>query len=227
LSQSIGFGGQSRVFLASRKQNYQNDQLDDNFYAFKIFKSQDYYKNAYLALTAIEKMKKVTKNVSVSHIVFNSNKYAVLVTPFYSRLDINTRLSVIEIFPEIVRFLFQVHQLGWIHGDITPDNLLLDSNSNIYVNDWASAFNINEKQELVSKHPMFFPHNVKYTDAKSIDLLMVLRTWWFTYYMKRKDRDKLHEGVTEIWYQYATFNNLQKYAIANSYDLLYESMKKS
>jgi len=172
-------------------------------------------------------MNNTIKNVTVSHIVFNSNNYAILVTPFYSRLDMNTRLNVIETFPEIIQFLFHVHQLGWIHGDITPDNLLLDLNRNIYVNDWASAVNINQNNKLVSQHPMFFPHNVKYNDFKSIDLLMTLRTWWFTYYMKLEDRNKLHEGNTGIWCQYESFNILEKYAISNLYDNLYQGMKQA
>lgn len=69
----------------------------------------------------------------------------------YLRVNILSKPQKLQVVLALAKCVQQVHQIGWIHGDIKPSNFILAS-SQVYLNDWACAqpvlkdFGVNEAQ---------------------------------------------------------------------------------
>lgn len=56
----------------------------------------------------------------------------------YLRVNILSKPQKLQLALALAECVQQIHQIGWVHGDIKPSNFLLRS-SQVYLNDWACA----------------------------------------------------------------------------------------
>lgn len=59
--------------------------------------------------------------------------------------------TVLSLFRNILNALDRIHQLGYIHRDISPGNLMLADDGELYLIDFGAATSINEHSELQSQ----------------------------------------------------------------------------
>ncbi|XP_043829061.1 serine/threonine-protein kinase MRCK gamma [Dromiciops gliroides] len=87
------------------------------------------------------------------HCAFQDDDYLYLVMDYYAGGDLLTLLSRFEdrLPPELAQFylaemvlaIHSLHQLGYVHRDVKPDNVLLDTNGHIRLADFGSCLRLN------------------------------------------------------------------------------------
>uniref|UniRef100_A0A6I8PR02 non-specific serine/threonine protein kinase n=1 Tax=Ornithorhynchus anatinus TaxID=9258 RepID=A0A6I8PR02_ORNAN len=92
--------------------------------------------------------------VTALHYAFQDEEYLYLVMDYYAGGDLLTLLSRFEdrLPPELAQFylaemvlaIHSLHKLGYVHRDIKPDNVLLDTNGHIRLADFGSCLRLNE-----------------------------------------------------------------------------------
>lgn len=91
--------------------------------------------------------------VTALHYAFQDEEYLYLVMDYYAGGDLLTLLSRFEdrLPPELAQFylaemvlaVHSLHQLGYVHRDVKPDNILLDMNGHIRLADFGSCLRLN------------------------------------------------------------------------------------
>ncbi|XP_040604851.1 serine/threonine-protein kinase MRCK gamma isoform X4 [Mesocricetus auratus] len=91
--------------------------------------------------------------VTALHYAFQDEEYLYLVMDYYAGGDLLTLLSRFEdrLPPELAQFylaemvlaIHSLHQLGYVHRDVKPDNILLDMNGHIRLADFGSCLRLN------------------------------------------------------------------------------------
>ncbi|XP_044537959.1 serine/threonine-protein kinase MRCK gamma [Gracilinanus agilis] len=91
--------------------------------------------------------------VTTLHCAFQDDDYLYLVMDYYAGGDLLTLLSRFEdrLPPELAQFylaemvlaIHSLHQLGYVHRDVKPDNVLLDTNGHIRLADFGSCLRLN------------------------------------------------------------------------------------
>uniref|UniRef100_A0A8C4RCF8 non-specific serine/threonine protein kinase n=1 Tax=Erpetoichthys calabaricus TaxID=27687 RepID=A0A8C4RCF8_ERPCA len=88
------------------------------------------------------------------HFAFQDDNYLYLVMDYYSGGDLLTLLSKFGdripeemcqfYLAEMVMAIHSVHQLGYVHRDIKPDNILLDVHGHVRLGDFGSCLKLRE-----------------------------------------------------------------------------------
>ncbi|KAM6158135.1 LOW QUALITY PROTEIN: serine/threonine-protein kinase MRCK gamma [Rhynchocyon petersi] len=91
--------------------------------------------------------------VTTLHYAFQDEEYLYLVMDYYAGGDLLTLLSRFEdrlpaelaqfYLAEMVLAIHSLHQLGYVHRDVKPDNILLDMNGHIRLADFGSCLRLN------------------------------------------------------------------------------------
>ncbi|XP_047372804.1 serine/threonine-protein kinase MRCK gamma isoform X3 [Sciurus carolinensis] len=98
--------------------------------------------------------------VTALHYAFQDEEYLYLVMDYYAGGDLLTLLSRFEdrLPPELAQFylaemvlaIHSLHQLGYVHRDVKPDNVLLDTNGHIRLADFGSCLRLNNSGRVDS-----------------------------------------------------------------------------
>ncbi|XP_008576817.1 PREDICTED: myotonin-protein kinase isoform X5 [Galeopterus variegatus] len=146
----IGRGAFSEVAVVKMKQTGQ-------VYAMKIMNKWDMLKRGEVSCFREERDVLVNGDrrwITELHFAFQDENYLYLVMEYYVGGDLLTLLSKFgERIPaemarfylaEIVMAIDSVHQLGYVHRDIKPDNILLDRCGHIRLADFGSCLKLRE-----------------------------------------------------------------------------------
>ncbi|XP_017507574.3 myotonin-protein kinase isoform X1 [Manis javanica] len=144
----IGRGAFSEVAVVKMKQTGQ-------VYAMKIMNKWDMLKRGEVSCFREERDVLVNGDrrwITQLHFAFQDENYLYLVMEYYVGGDLLTLLSKFEeripaemarfYLAEIVMAIDSVHQLGYVHRDIKPDNILLDRCGHIRLADFGSCLKL-------------------------------------------------------------------------------------
>lgn len=65
-------------------------------------------------------------------------------------------------FDRLYRTLVYINQQGWMHGDVKPSNIFIDSNGVAWLGDYGSSVRLNEVSEYTGGTPMYQCFGVDY-----------------------------------------------------------------
>lgn len=146
----IGRGAFGEVCVVRMKQT-------DNIYAMKILNKWEMLKRAETACFQEERDVLVHGDrrwITNLHYAFQDDTNLYLVMDYYCGGDLLTLLSkFLDRLPEemakfyiteMVLAISSIHDLGYVHRDIKPDNVLLDANGHIRLADFGSCLRLSE-----------------------------------------------------------------------------------
>ncbi|XP_039624061.1 myotonin-protein kinase isoform X2 [Polypterus senegalus] len=146
----IGRGTFSEVAVAKMRRT-------DQVYAMKIMNKWDMVKRGEVACFREERDVLVRGDrrwITKLHFAFQDDNYLYLVMDYYSGGDLLTLLSKFGdripeemcqfYLAEMVMAIHSVHQLGYVHRDIKPDNILLDVHGHVRLGDFGSCLKLRE-----------------------------------------------------------------------------------
>lgn len=116
------------------KTGFANSTKENNFGGASLFLER----TIYLRLNKIQPAQGIPKMHSFGLFTYEGDKYRYIKLPRYEMLDkknLNS-LKIKNIIPEILDILKKIHNLGYVHCDIKPENLMLDSSNNIVLIDY-------------------------------------------------------------------------------------------
>jgi len=135
-------------------------------------------------------------NIVKVHQVFQENNTAYISMDYVDGMDLLSMLDidpgrltdalVAKLLRETLEALDHVHELGMLHRDISPDNLLLDSNNKLTLIDFGAAEEHAGRQTralstIMSVKDGYSPHEFYYTDGSqrpSSDIYSVGATFY-------------------------------------------------
>ncbi|KAM8815047.1 serine/threonine-protein kinase MRCK gamma isoform 2-T2 [Rhynchonycteris naso] len=145
----IGRGAFGEVAVVRQKDSGQ-------IFAMKMLHKWEMLKRAETACFREERdvlVKGDSRWVTALHYAFQDEEYLYLVMDYYAGGDLLTLLSRFEdrLPPELAQFylaemvlsIHSLHQLGYVHRDVKPDNILLDMNGHIRLADFGSCLRLN------------------------------------------------------------------------------------
>ncbi|KAM5248465.1 serine/threonine-protein kinase MRCK gamma [Ctenodactylus gundi] len=145
----IGRGAFGEVAVVRQRDNGQ-------IFAMKMLHKWEMLKRAETACFREERdvlVKGDSRWVTALHYAFQDEEYLYLVMDYYAGGDLLTLLSRFEdrLPPELAQFylaemvlaIHSLHQLGYVHRDVKPDNILLDMNGHIRLADFGSCLRLN------------------------------------------------------------------------------------
>ncbi|XP_072495150.1 serine/threonine-protein kinase MRCK gamma isoform X2 [Notamacropus eugenii] len=145
----IGRGAFGEVALVRQKNT-------DQIFAMKMLHKWEMLKRAETACFREERdvlVKGDSRWVTALHCAFQDDDYLYLIMDYYAGGDLLTLLSRFEdrLPPELAQFylaemvlaIHSLHQLGYVHRDVKPDNVLLDTNGHIRLADFGSCLRLN------------------------------------------------------------------------------------
>ncbi|XP_074087237.1 serine/threonine-protein kinase MRCK gamma [Macrotis lagotis] len=145
----IGRGAFGEVAVVRQKNT-------DQIFAMKMLHKWEMLKRAETACFREERDVLVKGDghwVTTLHWAFQDDEYLYLVMDYYAGGDLLTLLSRFEdrLPPELAQFylaemvlaIHSLHQLGYVHRDVKPDNVLLDTNGHIRLADFGSCLRLN------------------------------------------------------------------------------------
>ncbi|XP_074132222.1 serine/threonine-protein kinase MRCK gamma isoform X2 [Sminthopsis crassicaudata] len=145
----IGRGAFGEVAVVRQKNT-------DQIFAMKMLHKWEMLKRAETACFREERdvlVKGDGRWVTTLHCAFQDEDYLYLVMDYYAGGDLLTLLSRFEdrlpqelaqfYLAEMVLAIHSLHQLGYVHRDVKPDNVLLDSNGHIRLADFGSCLQLN------------------------------------------------------------------------------------
>ncbi|XP_004683417.1 PREDICTED: LOW QUALITY PROTEIN: serine/threonine-protein kinase MRCK gamma [Condylura cristata] len=146
----IGRGAFGEVAVVRQKDSGQ-------IFAMKMLHKWEMLKRAETACFREERdvlVKGDSRWVTTLHYAFQDEEYLYLVMDYYAGGDLLTLLSRFEdrLPPELAQFylaemvlaIHSLHQLGYVHRDVKPDNVLLDKNGHIRLADFGSCLRLND-----------------------------------------------------------------------------------
>lgn len=157
----IGRGYFNKVFLVE-------DIADKNKYALKFCdKSYEYY---HYILDEIEILKKLQHvNVIKMKEFFHDEKKTYIILEYVNGITLgkaineNIYINKKKAAKQIIKGLKYIHSFGYIHGDLTLNNILIDKESNIKVIDFGLSRLENENKPKIRGELMFSsPETIKY-----------------------------------------------------------------
>ena len=119
-------------------------------------------------------------NIVKVHQVFQENNTAYIAMDYVDGMDLLTMLDVdpgrltdaliSDLLHDTLHALNYVHELGMLHRDVSPDNLLLDANNTLTLIDFGAAREDAAKQTralstVMSVKDGYSPHEFYYTDG--------------------------------------------------------------
>ncbi|XP_063002367.1 serine/threonine-protein kinase MRCK gamma [Elgaria multicarinata webbii] len=144
----IGRGAFGEVAVVRMKQT-------ENVYAMKILHKWEMLKRAETACFREERDVLVHGDrqwITTLHYAFQDDHYLYLVMDYYAGGDLLTLLSKFEdrlpedmacfYLAEMVLAIHSLHQLRYVHRDIKPDNILIDTNGHIRLADFGSCLRL-------------------------------------------------------------------------------------
>ncbi|XP_067328650.1 serine/threonine-protein kinase MRCK gamma isoform X1 [Anolis sagrei] len=152
----IGRGAFGEVAVVRMKET-------DKVYAMKILHKWEMLKRAETACFREERDVLVHGDqqwITTLHYAFQDEHYLYLVMDYYAGGDLLTLLSKFEdrlpeemacfYLAEMVLAIDSLHQLQYVHRDIKPDNILIDTNGHIRLADFGSCLHLRPDGTVVS-----------------------------------------------------------------------------
>ncbi|XP_060106222.1 serine/threonine-protein kinase MRCK gamma [Heteronotia binoei] len=152
----IGRGAFGEVAVVRMKET-------DKVFAMKILHKWEMLKRAETACFQEERDVLVHGDkqwITTLHYAFQDDHYLYLVMDYYAGGDLLTLLSKFEdrlpedmacfYLAEMVLAIHSVHQLRYVHRDIKPDNILIDTNGHIRLADFGSCLQLRPDGTVVS-----------------------------------------------------------------------------